>query len=1052
MKTLSELMDHALDLDADTRTQWLAEVATGPHAALHPVLADMLAHKANMETAFLLSPSAGASVPVVRSIETLRAGDRVGPYVLDREIGQGGMGAVWLAYRADGTLNRKVALKLPLTHRTQALAERFARERDILASLTHPNIARLYDAGVADDGQPFLALEYVEGQAITEHCDSVRLPLRERLQRFLQVANAVQYAHANLVIHRDLKPGNILVSSDGQVHLLDFGIAKLLDDPTAPAAESELTMLAGRALTLDYASPEQVSGQAISTASDVYSLGVVLYQLLTGQKPYLLKRGTRAELEEAILSAVPVRMSDSIRRAPDTGAASAKQRGTNAERLVRMLTGDLDTIVAHAIRKDPQQRYATVAAFAQDIQRHMDGLPVEARPDSWRYRAGKFIARNRLAVGAAAAVLTALLGGFTAAMWQANVAKNEAARADNEAAVARAEKMRADTEATLARNETRRADGEAQVAVAHAARADASARRADAEAAAALRAARQAREAAITARQAAARADREAAIATRETQRATSVHGFMVDLFGASSNDQKNAIEVRKLTAKQLLDRGTTRLEAVGTGDPSVDDTLYMLFGKLYETLSEFETSKRLREQTIERAMHRHGKQSVEYANAILDLAWVEAHDLPGKRAELVREAKEILLARAPGGPALARAWVIEARTADRARPQEKLAAAREALRILSQHPGQQRLMADAETALALAERESGNYEAGLAALQRSATLYAQLYGDDSLEFAQALAGVGMTQRQLLRLTEAERSLARAVELLRPYHRYPAEATVFGRGLLLLRAGRGDMDAAQRSLETAHLAVDGRDAAAANLRSGISGALATIAGARGDSRQALQYSQRALTERDARNGNLVAADAVSLAANAVAAREFDIADAALATARKIRDEKGLPTATAMSFARVSAELAARRTVRNASTPPDDSAVAAAPATISPTADSSPAPEARGDDGATPLARLTGDIRRARAAAARRDWETVRNACAGWLRADSPYELPINYRTDLQLLLGEAELRRGGEAAKPLLRAAVDTMEKHYFTGSRSLAWGRQLLNGGPAQQ
>ena len=307
MKTLSELMDQALDLDEDKRSRWVADLSTGPHAALQPFLADMLARQADMETAFMVKAIAlpAASTPTTEAgaaTNVLISGARVGPYLLEREVGHGGMGAVWLATRVDGAMTRQVALKLPTVHLTAALAERFDRERDILAQLTHPNIARLYDAGVSETGRPYLALEYVEGKAITEHCDAINLPIPERLRRFLQVASAVQYAHANLVIHRDLKPSNILVSEDGQVHLLDFGIAKLLDDPKGQAADSELTMLAGRALTLDYASPEQVNGSAISTASDVYSIGVVLYQLLTGQKPYQLRRGSRAELEEAILT------------------------------------------------------------------------------------------------------------------------------------------------------------------------------------------------------------------------------------------------------------------------------------------------------------------------------------------------------------------------------------------------------------------------------------------------------------------------------------------------------------------------------------------------------------------------------------------------------------------------------------------------------------------------------------------------------------------------------------------------------------------------------
>ena len=228
----------------------------------------------------------------------LKAGALVGPYRLLRELGVGGMGSVWLAERADGTLKRQVALKLPRASWARGLAERMARERDILASLEHPNIARLYDAGTDAQGRPFLALEYVEGQPIDVYCSERALSIRQRLQLLLEVASAVTFAHSRLVVHRDLKPSNILVTADGQVRLLDFGIAKLMEGDRTQ--ETQLTQMAGRALTLDYASPEQIRGEPIGTASDVYSLGVVAYELLAGAKPYKLKRGSAAELEETI--------------------------------------------------------------------------------------------------------------------------------------------------------------------------------------------------------------------------------------------------------------------------------------------------------------------------------------------------------------------------------------------------------------------------------------------------------------------------------------------------------------------------------------------------------------------------------------------------------------------------------------------------------------------------------------------------------------------------------------------------------------------------------
>jgi tRNA A-37 threonylcarbamoyl transferase component Bud32 len=333
---------------------------------------------------------------------------RIGPYRLLRPLGEGGMAAVWLAERTDVLQARKVALKLPHgAWRRAGLAERMAREREILATLEHPNIARLYDAGLDDDGQPFLALEYVEGLRIDAYCAQHALELRPRLGLFLQVARAVAYAHAHLVVHRDLKPSNILVTAEGSVRLLDFGIAKLLDQ--GEAQETALTREAGRALTPDYAAPEQIQGRAIGTAADVYSLGVVLFELLTGQRPYRLKRDSRAALEEAVLQVDPMRPSEAV--------APGRAR--------RALRGDLDTIVLKALKKSPTERYETVNAFADDIERHLARLPVLARPDSAWYRARRFAARNALALAGGAALGLAIMAGAGLSVWQAIEARSQ---------------------------------------------------------------------------------------------------------------------------------------------------------------------------------------------------------------------------------------------------------------------------------------------------------------------------------------------------------------------------------------------------------------------------------------------------------------------------------------------------------------------------------------------------------------------------------------------------------------------------------------------------
>ena len=422
---LSRLLDEWLDLPEESRAAWLERLGLQDPALLAK-LQQMIEAEARAEAKGLLntlprisgSGTDSGAVPVAAGFI---AGGFVGPYRLLRQLGQGGMGVVWLAERADGTLERQVALKLPiLSLHTSALVDRFTRERDILAQLTHPCIARLYDAGIADGAQPFLAIEYVEGETISVHCDRARCGLKARLKLFLQVLDAVQYAHTNLVVHRDLKPANILVTTGGDVRLLDFGIAKLLTE--GEVQESELTRVGGRMLTPDYASPEQVVGGAITTASDVYSLGVVLFELLTGERPYRLKMHTRRSQEEAIVSDEPLRPSHAVK---DVDKAST--RAATPKRLCHDLKGDLDTIVLKALAKSPQDRYLTADAFAQDIGRYLHGEPVLARPESRWYRFGKFVKRNKLAVVLAAAIclaMVAVAAGAAISLYEARLAEH----------------------------------------------------------------------------------------------------------------------------------------------------------------------------------------------------------------------------------------------------------------------------------------------------------------------------------------------------------------------------------------------------------------------------------------------------------------------------------------------------------------------------------------------------------------------------------------------------------------------------------------------------
>jgi serine/threonine-protein kinase len=422
---VSALLDEALALPQEVRDMFVQSL-DGERAHYRETLRALLAQSAGAETDEFLATLPKLTRAAGRGpLTELAAGDAIGPYRLLSEIGTGGMGTVWLAERADGALKRKVALKLPRLNWVKGLAERMARERDILASLEHPHIGRLYDAGVDQHGRPYLALEYVEGQPIDTYCRERGLAVKDRLQLLLQVCSAVAFAHSRLVVHRDLKPSNILVTADGQVRLLDFGIAKLMEGDSAK--ETQLTQLAGRALTLDYASPEQIKGEPIGTASDVYSLGVVAYELLTGAKPYKLKRGTAAELEEAIATADAPKASDA------TTEAGAK----------KALKGDLDAILNKALKKTAAERYATIDALALDFKRHNDGETVEAVPDSLVYRARKLVARRRLETAIVGGAFVALIGGAygqiavaaaltlgaAAGAWQFRRARAAAARA-----------------------------------------------------------------------------------------------------------------------------------------------------------------------------------------------------------------------------------------------------------------------------------------------------------------------------------------------------------------------------------------------------------------------------------------------------------------------------------------------------------------------------------------------------------------------------------------------------------------------------------------------
>ena len=415
---VSPLLDEILELDAGARAvclQALREQDARMADDLDAVLGQL---DAPDRSAFLERPA------LLR--EATLAGQTFGAYTVERELGQGGMGSVWLARRTDGRFEGRVAIKfLHAGLLGRGGAERFEREGNILARLAHPNIARLLDAGVAQGGaQPYLVLEYIDGVPIDRYCEDNALDTPARVRLFLDVLAAVAHAHNRLILHRDLKPSNILVTAAGEVKLLDFGIAKLLHDATVPASATEITKAAGRAFTLQYAAPEQLQDGDVTTATDVYALGVLLYVLLGGVHPTAAFTTAPLDQMRAVIEAEPKRLSDAVLLNSAGGAAAVKLKQARA------LRGDLDNIVARALKKAPTARYANAALLADDLRRYLNDEPVTARPDAIGYRFAKFLRRHRLGVAAGSVVMLALTVGIGAALWEANEARQQRVQAE----------------------------------------------------------------------------------------------------------------------------------------------------------------------------------------------------------------------------------------------------------------------------------------------------------------------------------------------------------------------------------------------------------------------------------------------------------------------------------------------------------------------------------------------------------------------------------------------------------------------------------------------
>lgn len=434
---VKEVLGNALDLDPDQRAAYLDTVCAGERT-LRDEVERLLAAEQRVGEGFMDVTALGQPATAIASLNR-RIGHRVGPYRIVEHVGEGGMGAVYRAVRADDQYQKQVAIKLIHGGQDSAyIVSRFRNERQILASLEHPNIARLLDGGTTDDGAPYFVMELIEGQPIDEYCDRRRLTIRERLRVFLQVCAAVQFAHQRLIIHRDIKPANILVGADEVPKLLDFGIAKLLD-PTGDREDATITEF--RALTPAYSSPEQIQGGPVTTASDVYSLGVVLYELLTGHSPYRVASRTPHEFAQAVLEMEPERPSSAVTRTATLGSGADQTqitpgsigsvRDESPEKLRRSLSGELDSIALKALEKERSRRYASASDFAADIKRYLNHEAVLAVPPSLGYRARKFARRYRLVLATASAFALVLVVA-------AVVSIRESVRANREAAVAEA--------------------------------------------------------------------------------------------------------------------------------------------------------------------------------------------------------------------------------------------------------------------------------------------------------------------------------------------------------------------------------------------------------------------------------------------------------------------------------------------------------------------------------------------------------------------------------------------------------------------------------------
>jgi serine/threonine-protein kinase len=721
-------------------------------------------------------PTAGLNLDVVRREQgSLGPGRHAGPYRLEREVGEGGMGTVYLAVRDDDAYQKRVAVKVLRGGLLgDEVRRRFRRERQILANLDHPNIARLLDGGTIDDGLPYLVMEYVEGEPIVAYADRRRLSVAERLRLFRSVCAAVQYAHQNLTVHRDLKPSNILVGEGGVPKLLDFGIAKLLG-PDTESPGLAVTQTQVRLMTPEYASPEQVRGESVTTATDVYSLGVVLYELLTGRRPHVAEGDTLRDLERRIVHEEATRPSAVLAHMPgDTAEQVARQRAAHVDSLRRQIAGDLDTVILKALHKEPARRYASAEQLSEDLRRHLEGMPVHARPDTFTYRAGKFVRRHRVGVAMAATVV-GLLAAFGVAM------------------AVQAARLREERNRALAAED---------------------------------------------------RAKREAETARR-------VSSFLVDLFRVS--DPQNS-RGQPVTAREILDKGRTRIATDLKGEPLVQAHLMDTMGVVYRKLALYGASRELLAAALDTRRTLLGEEHLDTATSMNDLAEAlrESGDLKGAEP-LYRRALEVRRKlQGNESPEIADSLNnLALLLQQQGRPEEADPMYREALAIRKRLLGPRSFEA-AVTMSNLAQnlRARGRSAEAEAMFREVLALRLETLGEDHPRTANSLDHLAQSLHQRGAYAEAEtlfrRALAVRRKVLGDEHR---DTTTSMNNLASLLQDKGDYDGAEalyRQVLAVHHKLGEDDDVD---RAGVVNNLASLLDDRGDAPGAIRLYREALAIR-----------------------------------------------------------------------------------------------------------------------------------------------------------------------------------------------------------